>query len=100
MNTPNAVPLSNPIVSIFGSASAAISSIGASNLTNGAAGTAAATIDQSFYTKYAGAGVSQYYLRNFPQFQSVLLGNNDGRSEYNSLQVRLQRQIGALAADA
>ncbi len=26
----------------------------------------------------------------------MLLGNNDGRSEYNSLQVRLQRQIGAL----
>jgi len=96
VNTPNAVPLSNQIVNIFGSASAAISSIGASNLTNGAVGTAAATIDQSFYTKYAGAGVSQYYLRNFPQFQSVLLGNNDGRSEYNSLQVRLQRQIGAL----
>jgi Carboxypeptidase regulatory-like domain len=96
VNTPSAVPLTNPIVGIFGSASAAISSIGASNLTNGAVGTAAATIDQSFYTKYLGAGLSEYYLRNFPQFQSLLYGNNDGRSEYNSLQVRLQRQIGAL----
>jgi Carboxypeptidase regulatory-like domain len=96
VNTPSAVPLSNPIVGIFGSASAAISSIGASNLTNGAVGTAAATIDQSFFTKYTGAGLSEYYLRNFPQFQSLLYGNNDGRSEYNSLQVRLQRQIGAL----
>jgi hypothetical protein len=100
VNTPSAVPASNTIVGIFGSASAAISSIGASNLTNGAVGTAAATIDQSFYTKYAGAGLSEYYLRNFPQFQSLLYGNNDGRSEYNSLQVRLQRQIGALRLTA
>jgi len=96
VNTPSAVPASNSIVGIFGSASAAISSIGASNLNNGAVGTAAATIDQSFYTKYAGAGLSEYYLRNFPQFQTLLYGNNDGRSEYNSLQVRLQRQIGGL----
>ena len=96
VNTPSSVPTSNPLVGIFGSASAAISSIGASNLTNGAVGTAAATIDQSFSTKYAGAGLSQYYLRNFTQFQSLLYGNNDGRSEYNSLQVRLQRQFGGL----
>jgi hypothetical protein len=96
VNSPSSLPATNPIVQIFGTASAAISSIGASNLTNGAVGTAAATIDQSFYTKYANAGLSQYYLRNFPQFQSVLLGNNDGRSEYNSLQARVTRQVGAL----
>ena len=54
VNTPAAVPLSNPIVGIFGSASAAISSIGASNLTNGAVGTAAATIDQSFFYEVHG----------------------------------------------
>ena len=100
VNNPGAVPVTNPIVGIFGSASAAISSIGASNLTNGAVGTAAATIDQSFSSKYAGAGLSQYYLRNFTQFQNLLYGNNDGRSEYNSLQVRLQRQIGALRVTA
>jgi hypothetical protein len=100
VNTPTAVPASNTLVQIFGTPQAAISSIGASNLTNGAVGTAAATIDQSFYTKYAAAGLSQYYLRNFPQFQSVLYGNNDGHSRYNSLQVRLQRQIGALRITA
>ena len=42
----------------------------------------------------------EYYLRRFPQFSTVLLGNNDGRSEYNSLQVRLQRQFGALRVAA
>jgi hypothetical protein len=100
VNNPDAVPATNPIVAIFGSAPAAISSIGASNLSNGAVGTAAATIDQSFSSKYAGAGLSQYYVRNFTQFQNLLYGNNDGRSEYNSLQVRLQRQIGALRVTA
>ncbi len=96
VTTPTLVPATNQLVEIFGTAQAAISSIGASNLTNGAVGTAAATIDQSYYTKYAGAGLSEYYLRNFPQFQSLLYANNDGHSEYNSLQIRLQHQFGGL----
>ena len=90
------MPLSNPIVSIFGSASAAVSTIGSSVFSTGQVGTAANTIDVNNYSKYAAAGISQYYLRRFPQFSTVLFGNNDGRSEYNSLQVRLQRQFGAL----
>ena len=92
----SAVPVTNPIVSIFGSASAAVSAIGASTFSTGQVGTAANTIDVNNYTKYAASGTSQFYLRRFPQFSSVLFGNNDGRSEYNSLQVRLQRQFGAL----
>ena len=86
VTNPSAIPLSNSIVSIFVSAQAAFSPIGATTLKNHAAGTAAATIDQSFFGKYAGAGLSEFYLRNFPQFQNLLYGNNDGRSEYNSLQ--------------
>jgi hypothetical protein len=39
-------------------------------------------------------------LRNFPQFQSLFYGNNNGRSEYNSLQVRLRRQVGAFRLTA
>ena len=95
-----AVPLSNPIVSIFGSASAAVSTIGSSVFSTGQVGTAANTIDVNNYSKYSAAGISEYYLRRFPQFSTVLLGNNDGRSEYNSLQVRLQRQFGALRVGA
>jgi hypothetical protein len=96
----SAVPLTNPIVSIFGSASAAVSAIGSSTFSTGQVGTAANTIDVNNYAKYAAAGISEYYLRRFPQFASVLLGNNDGRSEYNSLQVRLQRQFGAFRVAA
>ncbi len=95
-----AVPVSNPIVSIFGSAAAAVSAIGSSTFSQGQVGAAANTIDVNNYAKYSAAGISEYYLRRFPQFSSVLVGNNDGRSEYNSLQVRLQRQFGALRLGA
>ena len=96
----SAVPLTNPLVSIFGSASAAVSAIGSSVFSTGQVGTAANTTEVNNYTKYAAAGVSEYYLRRFPQFSNVLLGTNDGRSAYNSLQVRLQRQFGAVRVAA
>src|ERR1019366_4741601 len=95
-----AVPVTNPIVSIFSWASAAVSAIGSSVFSTGQVGTAANTVDVNNYTKYAAAGTSEYYLRHFPQFSTVLFGNNDGRSAYNSLQVRLQRQFGALRVAA
>ncbi len=96
----SAVPLSNPIVSVFGSAAAAVSGIGSSVFSQGQVGAAANTMDVNHYSAYAAAGISEYYLRHFPQFSSVLLGNNDGRSEYNSLQARLMRQFGAFRAIA
>jgi hypothetical protein len=92
----SAVPAGNPIVSIYGSAAAAVSAIGQSNFQQGQVGAAANTTDVNHYTSYAAAGISEYYLRHFPQFSSVLVGNNDGRSAYNSLQVRLTRQFGSL----
>src|SRR5664280_756995 len=96
----SAVPLTNQLISIFGSASAAVSAIGSSVFSTGQVGTAANTTEVNNYTKYAAAGVSEYYLRRFPQFSNVLLGTNDGRSAYNSLQVRLQRQFGAVRVAA
>uniref|UniRef100_Q020T4 TonB-dependent receptor, plug n=1 Tax=Solibacter usitatus (strain Ellin6076) TaxID=234267 RepID=Q020T4_SOLUE len=96
----SAVPVNNPIASVFGSASAAVSAIGSSVFSTGQVGTAANTIDVNNFSRYAAAGIPQNYLRRFPQFSTVLLGNNDGRSEYNSLQVRLQRQFGALRVGA
>jgi hypothetical protein len=94
------VPAGNPIVGAFGSVSAAVSGIGSSNFSQGQVGAAGNTMDVNHYAAYANAGISEYYLRHFPQFSSVLLGNNDGRSEYNSLQVRLTRQFGALRLGA
>ncbi len=86
----------NNIVKIYGSASAAITAIGATTVRQGAVGSAAATVDTNGYTKYAAAGISQYYLRNFPQFTNVYVSTNAGRTSYDSLQLSLRRQQGAL----
>lgn len=76
-------------------ANAAIAAIGATPVRQGAVGAAANTIDTSNYTRYAAAGLSPYYLRNFPQFTNVWLTTNMGRSYYDSLQMSVRRQAGA-----
>jgi len=91
---------SNTLVRLFGSASTAISRIGASAIDDGLVGTAADTVDRNNYQLYAAAGLSDFYLRNFPQFNQVIMGTNDGRSWYNSLQLSLRRQMGALKFNA
>ncbi len=86
----------NNIVKIYGSPSAAITAIGATAVRQGAVGSAANTVDTNGYTRYSAAGISQYYLRNFPQFTNVFVSTNAGRTYYDSLQVSLRRQQGAL----
>ena len=94
---PNAaVSANNTLVKIFGSPATAISSLGATNFTQGQVGTAATNLDRTNYTRYAAAGVSDYYLRNYPQYINVLQGTNAGRSYYNSLQVSVRKTRGAL----
>ena len=86
----------NNIVKIYGSPAAAITAIGATAVKQGALGSAAGTVDTNGYTRYAAAGISQYYLRNFPQFTNVYVSGNAGRTYYDSLQVSLRRQTGAV----
>jgi hypothetical protein len=86
----------NLLVKMFGSAATAVSRVGATNLRNGVVGTAASTIDTNYYTSYAGAGLPDTWLRSFPQFGTMYVGTNDGRSYYNSFQTSLRRQAGAL----
>jgi hypothetical protein len=81
-------------VRLYGSASNAVLAIGSSVIDTGAAGTAADTVDQLYYSRYAQAGVSNFYIRNFPQYNAVYQGTNEGRSYYDSLQLRLSRQAG------
>jgi Carboxypeptidase regulatory-like domain len=86
----------NTIVKIFGTPAAAVSAISATTLSQGQVGAAATTVDRTNYTKYTAAGVPDTYLRNYPQYISVLQGTNAGRSYYNSLQVSLRKQLGSL----
>jgi len=90
------VAAANTLVRLFGSPNSAIEAIGATIFDEGAVVAAADTIDRNFNSRYASAGLSDFYLRNFPQYNLVLWGTNDGRSYYDSLQVSLRRQSGSL----
>src|SRR5262249_240746 len=77
----------NTLVRICGTPATVLSTLGATNFTQGLLGTVANNLDRQQYTRYAAAGVSQFYLRNFPQFNRFIYGTNDGRSYYDSLQM-------------
>ena len=94
------VSANNPIVKLFGTVSNAISRIGASTIDLGAVGTASQTVDRTNYKLYDTTGTSNFWLRNFPQFNQVVVGRNDGRSSYNSFVLSLRRQAGALKFNA
>jgi len=91
-----AVPATNTLVRIFGTPAAAITALGATTVSQGLAYTGATTVDRNNFNRYAAAGVSQFYLRNYPQYNQLIIGNNDGRSYYNSMQLTVRRQVGAL----
>ncbi|MBI3697901.1 MAG: TonB-dependent receptor, partial [Acidobacteria bacterium] len=90
----------NSLVRMFGSAASVVSAIGASTFQQGSVASAADTVDRNNYQRYAAAGISPFYLRNFPQYNQVVLGGNDGQSYYHSLQVSVRRVVGALRLNA
>lgn len=90
------VSASNTLVKIFGSPAAVLKNLGATSFTLGNVGTVANLLDRSFNSKYAAAGLPQTYLRNYPQFNQVIVGTNAGRSYYDALQISLRRSTGAL----
>jgi hypothetical protein len=85
------VSSTNTLVRIFGSPIAALNAIGGSVVDSGQAGLAADTLDRDYFAKYAAAGISDSYIRNYPQFNTLLYGSSSGRSWYNSLQLGLRK---------
>ncbi len=85
---------------LYGTAGAAVTAVGASNLQEGRVGTVVNTVDvtgnSSSNAMFVNAGVPATYFRNFPQFNQVVLGTNNGRSYYDSLQVSVHRTASAL----
>jgi hypothetical protein len=53
-------------------------------------------MDRTYYGKYEDADVPDSYLRNYPQYIDLRVGTNNGRAYYDSLQIQLRRQTGAL----
>jgi hypothetical protein len=85
------VPATNTLKRIFGSPLAAFNALGGSNFDNGEAGIVADLLDRNSYDKYAAAGVSDFYIRNFPQFNMFLFGTNAAQSWYDSLQIGIRK---------
>jgi Carboxypeptidase regulatory-like domain/TonB dependent receptor-like, beta-barrel len=94
------VSANNPFVRIFGTASAAVSTLGASNLTTLQYNNAVNNMETGASAKMTAAGVSQYALRNYPQFLQLIYGGNNGLSWYNSLQVGFQHRMKSLQIKA
>jgi hypothetical protein len=82
-------------VRIFGTPQAAFDAMNGSNFDTGQAGTAADAMDLNHFGKYAAAGVSDFYIRNFPQFNKVLYGSNTAKSWYDSFQFGLRKSAAA-----
>src|ERR1035437_8299051 len=82
----------NVLVKMFGTASAAATAVGTSNLQTNQIRNITDALDQSYNSRYANAGVNQFSLRNYPQFFQLYYGTNTGLSWYNSAQVSLRHQ--------
>jgi hypothetical protein len=89
----------NTLVRLFGSPQAAVAAIGSAIIDQGSAGLAADTVDRSNFARYPEAGLSPFYIRNYPQFNQLFVGTNDGRGYYDSAQVSLRRRVGAARFD-
>lgn len=81
----------NTLVRIFGSPIAALNAIGGSVVDTGQAGLAADTVDRNYYGKYAAANVPDFYIRNFPQFNSFMYGSSSAKSWYDALQLGITK---------
>ena len=99
-NTLTPVPASNTLVRIFGSVAGAVNALGGDTFDNGLVGAAADRVDRVYFGRYPAVGLSNYYLRDFPQFDKLIMGTDRGQSYYDSLQLRLRYRSRALNVEA
>lgn len=92
-NTATAVPAGNFFTQVYGTPAAAASALGASNFSQGNVGTVINSLDVSTtgQAKLSAAGISNFYFRNYPQYNEVIVGTNNGRSYYDSLQATIRK---------
>lgn len=85
------VPESNTLVRIFGTPLGAFDALKGFTFDSGQAGVAADTLDRDYSHLYAAAGVSPFYLRNFPQFDRFLFGTNAAESWHDALRLGIRK---------
>jgi hypothetical protein len=80
------VPESNTLLQMFGSPLAVLDAVGGYYFDTGQVGAAADIVDTGYYDLYSAAGVSDFYLRNYPQFNRLIVGTDTGQSWYDAFQ--------------
>jgi hypothetical protein len=90
------VPATNTLARIFGSPMAAFYFMKGVNFDSGEPGAAADRMDRNYYGNYAAAGVSDFYIRNFPQFDKFFYGSNTAKSWYDSFQFGIRKSTNHL----
>ncbi|MBN1570392.1 MAG: TonB-dependent receptor [Acidobacteria bacterium] len=85
------VPDSNTLLRIFGYPLAAFEALDGANFDSGEAGIAANELDLNCFGDYAAAGVSDFYIRNFPQFDGFLYGSNSAESWFDSFRLGIRK---------
>lgn len=89
------VPESNTLLRMFGMPLAVLDAVGGYYFDTGQAGTAADIVDKNYFDLYPAAGVSDFYLRNYPQFDRFIVGTDTGRSWYDALQAGFRANSGS-----
>lgn len=85
------VPASNPLIRIFGSPLGVFNALGGNVFDSGQTGLAADILDRNYHDQYAAAGVSDFFIRNFPQFDALLYGSTSSKSWYDALQLGVRK---------
>jgi hypothetical protein len=89
------VPESNTLLQLFGSPINVLNALGGYYFDTGQPGVTADIMDRGYYQLYDAAGVSDFYIRNYPQFDRFIVGTDKGRSWYDSLQAGFRANSGS-----
>ena len=89
----NGVPVSsdNVITKVFGSPNAAFEALSGYNFDSGRMGAAADILDREYHDSMTAAGLSDFYFRNFPQFDRLFFGTNAVESWYEALRAGVRK---------
>ena len=89
----NGVPVSadNVIAGVFGSPNAAFEALSGYNFDSGRMGVAADILDREHHDSMVAAGLSDFYIRNFPQFDRFYYGTNAVESWYEALRAGVRK---------
>jgi len=85
------VSASNTLARIFGTPLAAFEALQGVNFDIGRIGAVADTLDRRYYENYQAVGISDFYIRNFPQFDQFIYGTNAAESWYDALRVGIRK---------